>query len=229
MSWLDIVPTCDQVFVYQAALVCEDCAGQIMERLDKKGVVDEDGDSDTYPQGPYGDGGGEADSCQFCDSGRYCVNAVKVGDHKIGCPLGNPLTSDGIVELQLSIADDMFASKKFSRRIGRLLCHVWGESIRGALFHPRTPLQALGNLPASLKKLVKNYELRPVLLCDPDNAYLLGERRAAVLERADLLRAPVDEEGEFHSVEVASLPMAVLEGGDPWKLLSQAVADGAWD
>ena len=251
MSWLDIIPTCDQVFVYQAALVCEDCANDIMKILDEKGIKD-DGDSDTYPQGPHGNGGGEADNCQFCDSGRYCMNAVKVGDHKVGCPLGNPLTSDGLVELQLLIADDMFSSKKFGRRIGRLLYHVWGEPIRGALFHPRTPLRALGDLPASLKKLVGRRELLPVLLCDPENAYLAAratrvrslpappaaQPRGRAWEPSQgshhddsvhLLRAPVDEEGEFTTLDVAQVPPLAVDGQDLQKLLAQAVADGAWD
>lgn len=225
MSRLDLVPTCDTVYVYQAALVCEDCAAKIMDRLDKKNVRDT-GDSDDYPQGPHGDGGGEADSPQFCDSGPGCANAVKLAGLRIGCPLGNPLTVDGFLSLQMMISRDMFSPKKFSRLIGRLLYRVWGDRGRGDLLSPKPVPQILASLPPSLKRLVKRYRLEQVLLCDPENAYLLGHLGGEV----HLLRAPVDyDDGEFKSLDVAAAPAAVLEGYDPWKLISQAIADGAWD
>ena len=70
-------------YTYKAALLCEACA--IMRRDDiRDGIVPGDldsADSDQAPQGPFADGGGEADSPQHCD---HC-NAF----------LENPLTSDG--------------------------------------------------------------------------------------------------------------------------------------
>lgn len=69
-----------EAYVYQAALWCEDCAEGVIEELDKAGTEDT-GDSDDYPQGPYADGGGEADCPQHCDG--------------CGCFLENPLTSEG--------------------------------------------------------------------------------------------------------------------------------------
>jgi hypothetical protein len=69
------------VYVYQAALVCDDCGEAAKEACDANG--DENtGDSDDYPQGPVADGGGEADCPQHCD---HC-----------GVFLENPLTSDGM-------------------------------------------------------------------------------------------------------------------------------------
>lgn len=62
-------------YVYQAALICDECAKVVMrERMD-------DPDSHNYPQGPYGDGGGESDVPQHCD---HC-----------GVFLENPLTTAG--------------------------------------------------------------------------------------------------------------------------------------
>lgn len=55
------------VYIYQAALVCEDCGEKIKRQLDARGIKDT-GDSDAYPQGPYPDGGGEADTAQHCDA-----------------------------------------------------------------------------------------------------------------------------------------------------------------
>jgi hypothetical protein len=67
-------------FVYRAALLCEACGTCQAQKLDANGKPDT-GDSDAYPQGPYPDGGGEADNPQHCD--------------QCGIFLQNPLTDDG--------------------------------------------------------------------------------------------------------------------------------------
>ena len=68
------------VYVYNAALYCQACGEYHVNRLRFRNVEDS-GDSNQFPQGPYDDGGGEADCPQHCDScGRF---------------LENPLTSDG--------------------------------------------------------------------------------------------------------------------------------------
>lgn len=67
------------VYVYQAALLCKDCAKAVMS--DTRCLSGLTEDSDAWPQGPYGDGGGEADTPQHCD---HC-----------GVFLENPLTGDG--------------------------------------------------------------------------------------------------------------------------------------
>lgn len=67
-----------KAFVFQAALLCEHCAAIVMiEKREYEGCED----SDHYPQGPYSEGGGEADCPQHCD---HC-----------GLFLENPLTPDG--------------------------------------------------------------------------------------------------------------------------------------
>ena len=67
-------------YIFNAAIYCEECAVETMTGLGNDGVAD-DGDSDTYPQGPYSAGGGESDCPQHCE----------------GCQLflENPLTSEG--------------------------------------------------------------------------------------------------------------------------------------
>ena len=86
------------VFMYQAALWCEDCGNAIRARLDTEGSAPEDSDdecswdSDDYPKGPYTDGGGEADCPQHCDG--------------CGAFLENDLTDDGRdYVLDLCLAD----------------------------------------------------------------------------------------------------------------------------
>jgi hypothetical protein len=71
-----------KAYIYQAALLCEDCADIVQEvRKGKGGFDDYPENSDIWPQGPYSDGGGESDCPEHCD---HC-----------GLFLENPLTSDG--------------------------------------------------------------------------------------------------------------------------------------
>ena len=70
------------VYIYRAALYCEPCADNVMRkiapqfgfrRLNSRGVAISDGtlgswNSHHWPQGPYPDGGGEADTPQHCDT-----------------------------------------------------------------------------------------------------------------------------------------------------------------
>lgn len=67
-------------YIYQAALLCEVCADAVKEELDaeRDGFT---GIDDEYPDGPYADGGGEADCPQHCD---HCSVFLE-----------NPLTSYG--------------------------------------------------------------------------------------------------------------------------------------
>lgn len=76
-----------KAYIYQAALLCADCGEAQRQHLDEafaeNGVEpgSDDDDSDRYPQGPYAEGGGEADYPCHCDS--------------CGLFLENPLTPDG--------------------------------------------------------------------------------------------------------------------------------------
>jgi len=227
-NWLDLVPTCSDVFVYRGDLVCEDCAAKIVEKLDEQGV-ENDGDSDTYPQGPHGDGGGEADSANFCGMHRNCVNAVNVVGTKIGCPLGNPLTSEGARAVRDTVRRDLLSTKKYGRMIGRLIRQVWrdyvsNEECIGPAVVPPT-------FPSSLKKLLMDYSrknrsvVEAHLVLDADHAYFIGRRDDVV----DLLRASTNDEGELKNLDVASVPGAVLEDRDPRDVLMEAVSEGAWD
>lgn len=65
-------------YIYQSALLCDDCAH---DRQKDNWSQRRNDDSNVYPKGPYGDGGGEADHPQHCaDCNLF---------------LENPLTTDG--------------------------------------------------------------------------------------------------------------------------------------
>ena len=70
-------------YIYCAALYCEDCGERIRRTLTAEGKAPADRsdessyDSDDYPKGPFSDGGGEADSPQYCDGcGTFLENAL---------------------------------------------------------------------------------------------------------------------------------------------------------
>ncbi len=84
------------VYMYAAALYCADCGESIRQTLDREGKRPADPgdessyDSDQYPKGPFGDGGGESDSPCHCGAcGRF---------------LENPLTPDGVDYVRDAIA-----------------------------------------------------------------------------------------------------------------------------
>jgi hypothetical protein len=83
-------------YIYRAALICEACALQFIKNNPS---VENTGDSDSYPQGPHAQGGGEADSPQHCNMGNECVDSIPSGNPdkfpNWGAFLENPLTSDG--------------------------------------------------------------------------------------------------------------------------------------
>jgi len=232
MSWLDSVPTCSSAYAFQAALICEDCAGVVSAQLTRRGVED-DGDSGTFPQGPYEDGGGESDSAGICDRGRNCVNAVKVSGHRIGCPLGNPLTTYGAESLLESVVRDMVSRKKYSRMVGRLLRRIWGDYLSPV--PARIKSTSADDLPDSLLRLCKKYHaehagtgsrgFHSVILADPDHAYLTYETPASV----DLCRSEVDDEGEFSAFEVARIPIQATQGKTIEDVVREAADEGAWE
>lgn len=86
------------VYVYCADIYCESCGADICAKLVCDGLpdyLDPDNessyDSDEYPKGPYGNGGGEADTPQHCGA--------------CGVFLENPLTGEGYVYVR-EMADD---------------------------------------------------------------------------------------------------------------------------
>lgn len=83
-------------YIYQADLICEDCAAKVKRKLDKQRIEDT-GDSGDYPQGPYSDGGGEADSAQHCGMCNVFLE--------------NPLTSHGAEDIKQRIAEDIKSGK----------------------------------------------------------------------------------------------------------------------
>ena len=66
------------VYIFQAALYCEDCGQAMRDEMQKpQGEDGQDYDSNDYPCGPYSDGGGEADRPNHCDGcGEFLENPL---------------------------------------------------------------------------------------------------------------------------------------------------------
>lgn len=238
MSWLDLVPVSTDAYAFQAALLCEDCGRAAVKQCALEQRPD-DGDSSTFPQGPYPDGGGESDSTGFCDNGKECVNAVQVKRHKVGCPLGNPLTRDGAESLRESVLENMLSRKKYSRMLGRLLRRVWGAYLDELPTQVKT--RFVDKLPDSLLAACKAHHeaasaSRPrpsnyykgfhtVALANPDYAFLAYEKHDVL----ELCRFEVDDEGEFKQAEVARVPLDSTGGKSVTELVTEAFREGAWD
>lgn len=230
-SWLDNVATCTDVYVYQSALVCSDCGDAIAKELRREGVEDDHTwqaghESDPFPQGPHGDGGGEADSAQFCDRGRNCVNAVHVvPDHKIGCPLGNPLTADGAEAVRESIRRMILDPNKFGRRMGRLLCKVWHDYTETPLLRvlpAQVGSKALHDALAHIHKQEK-CEVQPVMFTDLEHVYGV----AANPQKTLAWRITATDEGGFTDLGSVKMPNYTTSRTAE-ELVAEAIAQDDW-
>lgn len=95
------------IYQYQAANYCGSCGRAIMRELDEKKIED-DGDSETYPQGFAN--GNETDSVEHCASEDKCEEAILLSRYglldtdelkgaetrAVGEVLTDSLTSDGV-------------------------------------------------------------------------------------------------------------------------------------
>jgi hypothetical protein len=93
------------MYIYNAALYCDDCADLIKSDLDNEGCEDW-GDSDGYPQ--WCSDSDESDCPEHCD--------------ECGEFLGNSLTSDGADYVINAVREDMKAG-----RFDSVACTVWRD------------------------------------------------------------------------------------------------------
>lgn len=231
MSWLNKIVPCTTAFAYHGQLLCGDCAEKIASQLSANGVVD-NGDSNTFPQLAQGRGGGESDGTNFCGNGRLCENAVSIANRKVGCPLGNPLTSYGRESLGESIKRLMFSNTKFDRLLSRLLRHVWNFYLPDINPPVRAKQPWLKNdMPKSLSRAVRSYErsrrkgpMPVTLCCDTEHAYLVYPNGYQI----DFVRVAIGDDGEYEAARIVSIPLGA-QRDDVLLDLADLAAEGAWD
>jgi hypothetical protein len=104
-------------YVYQAALLCEECGCATRERLTAEGAAPQDSenestfDSGDFPKGPYPYGGGEADTPQHCDA--------------CGVFLENSLTADGESYVKEAIETSRELKRKNMLRDSSVALEIW--------------------------------------------------------------------------------------------------------
>ena len=88
-----------EVYIYKADIYCADSAKKYSQLQVLIGEKDS-GDSEQYPQGPYSDGGGEADNPQHCgDCNMFLENSLTSdGDKELKIMLSTP-PSNGIADI----------------------------------------------------------------------------------------------------------------------------------
>ena len=233
-NWIRLAPVCSDIYAYQADLICEDCAGKIIEELEKKGVEDT-GDSNDFPQGPHGDGGGESDSPGHCGMGPGCVIAIKVpGGNKIGCPFGNPLTDEGAAYVQQKLAHDIVCeTSPHSHGVQLLWSHVYPDILRDCpiikfpIDNP-TSFHLRHSLITILEKLKKKEQSKILPEIFTDCSYVYGCATSA--SKTTLWRLTVDNEtGKFSDIETAYLPASETHERTLQDMIEEAIGEGAWD
>jgi hypothetical protein len=233
IDWRDLVEPCDNVYIYQAALYCDDCATEIMNQLAKAGKPGADPnepppeDSDEWPQ-PASDGGGEADSPNHCDAGEGCEHAVTLPcGSKVGCPLAHELTSEGARYTNEKIAEDLFRKDKHARQVGRLWAVLFRDYLTDDLFKISLQTEVLPEDLVDLLFEIKNkgFRLLPELYLAPEG-YIYGGGHG---DKADILwRVNVCEEGDFTDYNLVELPAGELDQYPLEDHLKEAISDGAF-
>lgn len=118
------------VYMYQAALLCEDCGRKTRLELKKAGKAPADPrdetsyDSDDYPKGPYADGGGESDSPGSCD--------------QCGVFLENDLTEEGIEYVKDLIAQH-FSGGRGDKKVLKEWADFYDIDFKGAKVAKKNP------------------------------------------------------------------------------------------
>lgn len=97
-------------FACDAELYCEDCANKYIIPQTRAGFPEKMSAEETREfkqmiKDAWINPNEEWDSPEHCASREECVNAIEIGEYKIGCWLENKLTSQGIEYVKEVIRD----------------------------------------------------------------------------------------------------------------------------
>ena len=243
LDWIDNVTACNDVYMYQAALLCEDCGEEIRANLRKAGKAPDDEDdegsydSDDFPKGPFSDGGGEADSVQHCDSNERCLNAIKLPcGSKIGAWLGNDLTSEGVRWLAESIRESIFKDNTHSRQVNRL----WKSKYSDPLADHNSVEPVTGQALSShlIKKFLRSIggqqcQIVNQVWCDLDCLYGFSmQKEVANWKQPALLivwKSDILPDGDLDKPMKVELPASEAQEREGLDILTELIGDFAWD
>ena len=242
-DWRELVPSLDDVYMFQGALLCEDCGRDVQDNLRKKGKAPEDEgdeesfDSDDFPKGPFGDGGGEADSIHHCDSNESCLNAIKLPcGSKIGAWLGNDLTSEGDKWLAESIRESIFKDDAHGRQVNRLWRLKYSDPLSSLNGVKPVTGRELASPP--VQQFIKSIggqqpQIVNQVWCDLDCLYGFSMQKAVAdwKQPASLIvwKADILPDGSLDKPSKVELPISEAQEREPDDILSELIGDAAWD
>jgi hypothetical protein len=231
-------------YIYQGDLICKSCARDLKKMLGDLGKEDTR-DSGDYPQGPYSDGGGEADNPIHCGGERDCLESLDLGNNVIvGKWLENPLTKDGLQYVAEKLADN-FHSPSAQQR---LLANFWRS-----VYHDDLMSWLAGRLiKLSTTTDQRRHEFVDCDYCyDVDTSPNLGDQghgstsRAFVLENFllghnekiheatvptnSMTRWEIDNDGIQRRPRTVVVPEEVMKGSSPERMLRDAIDEGAFE
>lgn len=231
-DWRDDVFVSTLCYIFQGALFCEECGDKIKTRLSSKGDT---GDSNDYPQGPYNDGGGPADSPQFCDNGKACVNKALVpSGTAIGCPLGNPLTRYGAKEINDTVRSLALAENAHARAVARLYALLYGPKGHNVLTDEVVEIQfaKLTELPPPLRRALEDTKhARNVV---PGNRLYVSSEAiyyTCVSYGIELIvgRFMLKPDGSYGKPYLLRLPASEQAERSDSEIIRTCIEDAAWD
>jgi hypothetical protein len=242
-DWRKRVPALGDVYMFQGALLCEDCGQSVQNKIRAAGKAPENEtdegsfDSDDFPKGPFGDGGGESDTINHCYNGTSCPNAIELPcGSKIGAWLGNDLTNDGVDWLVQSIRSSIFTNDNHNRQVNRLWNLKYWDSISG--FNPIDPVTE-SNMESNLvKQFVSEIggaqpRLGNQVWYDMDCLYGFYLQKAVPDRKqpASLIvwKSDILPDGSLNKPSKVELPISEAQEREPDDILAELIGDGAWD
>lgn len=223
-SWLSIVPVCDS-YSYQAALICEECADEIMGKLRSRDVEDT-GDSGDFPQANLSSP--ECDSPPHCDRMDKCLNAVQVLQGRlIGCPLSCALTDDGYEYVVKSISEHILFGTAHQRGMALLWRHLYSNYLQSVPLIKLTDARVPPNLSKKLHHLTKDSHLVVSGQTYSDLKYVYGGAHNQY--HTTLWRLTVSDSGGFTDLSIVQLPPSEYAQRPLDDMLNEAVSEDAWE
>lgn len=202
-------------YIFQADLICESCAHDLKKALKDVGKEDT-GDSGDWPQGPYPDGGGQADGPVHCGGGGDCIERINLGSGiVVGQWLENPLTKDGLEYVAEKIADNFHSPI----RRGRLLANFWRCSYRDEL---------MSWLAGRLIRLSTTTDPRRHEFVDGDYYYDVDTTPNREATNT-LCRYEIDNDGIRRNPRIIVIPEETMKEMSPEKMLREAIDEGGFE
>jgi hypothetical protein len=203
-------------FIYQGNILCKSCARDLKKVLREKNVEDT-GDSGDWPQGPYPDGGGEADSPTHCGNGKDCLESLDIGSGiPIGVWLENPLTEKGLKFVAERLAENFNSP----RRHGRLVNNYWR-----CVYHDEL-MQWLAGRLIKLTTTTDPDKVHEFIDCD--YAYTV-DLSGNLKGTHNMCRWELSEDGHLKHPRVIVVPEEAMKGVAPEKMLRDAIDEGAFE